>query len=562
MQIVHELGGIPLRSAYTLIKAISKKQQKKIDAERDRFIAGASANGLTEARARELFELILRFAGYGFNKSHSTGYAIIAYQTAYLKTYFPNQYMAAFLSYEAGAGRIGDWIGYVEDCRRTRFVGGKVGVEVRPPDINLSRADFTVVFDPGEPREAAHGHVRFGLAAIKGAGDKAIAAIVSERDAGDGGVGVPASAPRPFASIFDFCERVLTRCPGVLNKAVVESLIKAGCFDSVHGRGARAALCATVERAIAAAQKSARDRASGQAALFGLGADAGPTTHGHAGANGAASTPLAPASPWNDREALAFEKESLGFYVSSHPLDEWSAWSAAMGATRVGEIREATQRRRVLVAGVVQTVRPIVVKQGRMAGQRMGAVTVEDRTGSVECVLFTDAFARYGHLLARDAAVFLVGEIDLARGEPQVIVDRVVPIDAVPKEAVRWLDVLFDGAGLNGACEGVMERARAVLASAAEAASVSPGVDGGPARPVPLRVFVQLPGIEHPVPIPVGAGWSVAPTPALVRELTGIVGEGCLRLTGPLPGKPEDGRKEWSKVKTGGTIGGRVASGV
>ncbi|MFM9995638.1 MAG: DNA polymerase III subunit alpha [Phycisphaerales bacterium] len=604
MQIVHELGGIPLRSAYSLIKAISKKQQKKIDAERGRFIEGAVKSGLTKPRAEELFELILRFAGYGFNKSHSTGYAIVAYQTAYLKTYFPNQYMAAFLTYESGAGKIADWIAYVEDCKRTRFINGKVGVEVRPPDVNLSQSDFTVVYAEGEPRDALHGHVRFGLKAIKGAGEKAIAAMVTERNQEterlrDGETKSPDSsaapshrltvspshAAKPYSSLFDFCDRVLGRTPGVINKAVIESLIKSGCFDSLHGRASRAAMVATTERAMAAAAKAAQDKASGQGALFGFGgpppmtpqspaANGNGRSNGHAGAHGPAA-PLAPASPWSERDTLAYEKEALGFYVSSHPLDEWAAWIAAMGCTPTAEIKETTLRKRVLLGGLVQAIRPIVVKQGRSAGQRMAAITIEDRTGTVEGVLFTDPFARYGHLIQRDAMLFLIGEVDLARGEPQVIVDRVLPIDAVPKEAVRWVDVLFDGVALDGACTAAMDRARETLAAAADAQNgagsangtnstpaTAPGPADSPAlKPVPLRIFVQVPGVEHAVPIPVGQGWSVVPTPALLRDLSVILGEGCLRLNGPLPGKQDDGRKDWSKVKAGGTIGGRVGSG-
>ncbi len=576
MQIVHELGGIPLRAAYSLIKAISKKQQKKIDVERPRFIEGAVGHGLSKGQAEELFQLVLKFAGYGFNKSHSTGYAIVAYQTAYLKTYFPNQYMAAFLTYESAAQKVSDWIAYLEDCKRTRFLSGKVGVEVRPPDINLSQQDFTVVFDEGEPRDALHGHVRFGLKAIKGTGEKAIEEIVGERDEetkrrrdeeNPGASAVPSpdhlltcspahSSPRPYTSLFDFCDRVLARAPGILNKATMEALVKSGSFDSLHGRTARAAMCATIERAVAAAQRIAADKASGQAALFGFGDPAPGPANG--AANGSA-TPLAPTAPWPERDMLAFEKEILGFYVSSHPLDEWAAWIQALGCTGIAEVKEATQRRRVLLGGLVQAIRPIIVKNGRQAGQRMGAVTLEDRTGSVECVLFTEPYAKYGHLIQRDAMLFLLGEIDLARGEPQVIVDRVLPIDGMPKEAIRWLDVLFDAGSLNGLCESVMERGREFLESAAaESGDPARGADPDGRKPVPLRVFVQVPEFDKPVPIPVGQGWSVIPTPALVRSLSALLGEGCLRLNGPIMGKEENGRRDWGKVRSGGTIGSRV----
>src|SRR5690606_3569802 len=146
------------------------KKHDKIEKERPKFVEGAQQKGLTKQQAEELFELILKFAGYGFNKSHSTGYAIVAYQTAYLKTYFPIQYMAAFLTYESGAQKVSDWIPYLEDCKKTRLPDGRVGIEVRPPDVNISAADFSVAFDENEPRDNRHGHIRFGLGAIKGAG--------------------------------------------------------------------------------------------------------------------------------------------------------------------------------------------------------------------------------------------------------------------------------------------------------------------------------------------------------------------------------------------------------
>ncbi|MFN9288141.1 MAG: hypothetical protein ACK6EB_08700 [Planctomyces sp.] len=161
-------------AAYTVIKAISKKSEKVINSTREEFVKGAAGRGVDEARANELFDLIVRFAGYGFNKSHSTGYAIVAYQTAYLTTWFPNHFMAAVLTYESQAQKVEDWAVYLEDCRRTVFPDSTearphVGVEVRPPDVNLSDADFAVVYGDGEPHDSVHGHVRVGLQAIKGA---------------------------------------------------------------------------------------------------------------------------------------------------------------------------------------------------------------------------------------------------------------------------------------------------------------------------------------------------------------------------------------------------------
>jgi DNA polymerase-3 subunit alpha len=354
MQIVHELGGTPLRAAYSLIKAISKKKEKEINKTRPTFIEGAVRQGLTKAKAEELFEMILKFAGYGFNKSHSTGYAIVAYQTAYLKTYFPRQYMAAFLSYESKAQKASDWIPYLEDARKTRSIDPRTGevlshrIEVKPPDINLSQADFAVVYEEGEPRSAHTGHIRFGLTAIKGVGEKAIDAVLRERE-GRGRAAGADEAPgergqaRPFTSIFEFCERVPQ---GSVNKAAIEALVKCGALDSLHGRDARASMVASIEGAVSAGQRAAADRAAGQGGLFGFGPVA--TT-----SQAPAATPLARVPAWSESETLKQEKETLGFYVSSHPLEEWSAWTRAFAPSMVGEVAEMAADKRVVLAALV-----------------------------------------------------------------------------------------------------------------------------------------------------------------------------------------------------------------
>jgi DNA polymerase III alpha subunit len=287
MQIVHELGGIPLRDAYSLIKAISKKNAHTIDAARGKFLAGAQEKGLPKRKAEELFELILRFAGYGFNKSHSVGYSILAFQTAFLKTYFPVQYMAAVLTYEADhTDKLAFYLG---ECKRVLLPDGSRGADVLPPDINQSRVRFQVVFG-GLGRTAAraaqsarsgrsarrHGHIRFGLEAVKGVGRAAVEAILEARDA-DG----------PFESLWDFCERVPLQ---LVNRSTIEALIKAGAFDSLHGEEKRAALMEALESAMRSGAQAAADRESGQESLFGMlmggGAGGGEAGAGGSGAGG------------------------------------------------------------------------------------------------------------------------------------------------------------------------------------------------------------------------------------------------------------------------------------
>ncbi len=536
MQFVDGLGGIKLRDAYSLIKNISKKKHDKIEKERPKFVDGAQKQGLSKNEADDLFGLILKFAGYGFNKSHSTGYAIVAYQTAYLKTYFPNQYMAAFLTFESGANKVSDWIPYLEDCRRTRFINAatgeqvKVGVEVRPPDINLSLSDFAVVFDEaekaGSPIRATQGHVRFGLkGGSKGAGDKSIEGVIVER--GKGGA---------FTSLFEFCERMPA---GSVNKSTLEALIKCGAFDSVHGRENRAAMVASIEQALGAGQKAAADKAAGQAALFGGGGKAVK----------APPVVLARATPWNEAETLTNEKAALGFYVSSHPLDRWKSWYGVFTTTTTAGIKEMTQDQRAVIAAMVQSVRTIIVRNGKSAGQKMAILTVEDTSGACECALFTEAFAKFGHLAEAEKVVFVLGRVDLKRGEPQLIVDRLVPIDGVPLEGGR-LRLMLDEVKLNGAAgtalANVAELVRGKPAAAANGAGGAKNVQpaAGTALPVELVIGTQ----DQVAVLATDPKMRVQFEPELAQALEIELGAGMVRVVGGVALESTE-KKRWEKKK-------------
>ena len=575
MQIVHGLGGIKLRDAYTLIKNISKKKHDKIEKERPKFVDGAQKQGLTKPAAEELFELILKFAGYGFNKSHSTGYAIVAYQTAYLKTYFPNQYMAAFLTYESAASQVAEWTPYLEDCKKTVFVEPtgdertvaaaiKTGVEVRPPDLNLSDADFTVVFDHDEPRTSRHGHVRFGLNAIKGVGEKAIESILKERAQGRGPraeAGQPATAssgfdtrpsaltPRPFSSLFDFCERVPVGGAGLnggsVNKATIEALIKSGAMDCLHGRKMRAAMVASIESASSAGAKLQKDKASGQGGLFGFGGDAGGDADG---ANASADTALAKVEPWTEAEALAAEKESLGFYVSSHPLEQHAAVVKRFANATTRMIREkappVVQDARVTLAACVQAVRTILLKNGKNAGAKMGVLAVEDREGSLECVAFTEVFARLGSILTPDAALLLVGKVDYNRGSPQIVLENAVPIAEADARLTRRLRLTLDETRLNGEAESTLRRAVGLLRSGA--AEVEPKVHpaAGEAAMVGLELVIKTG--QGSVRMDAGRH-KIASAPTLIAGLGRLLGEGCVEPLGAGVEVVKAEKKPWEK---------------
>ncbi|MCA9295797.1 MAG: DNA polymerase III subunit alpha, partial [Phycisphaerales bacterium] len=512
MQIVHNLGGIPLRAAYSLIKAISKKKEKIIEANRPVFLDGAQQRGLDRQKADELFKHILAFAGYGFNKSHSTGYAIVAYQTAFLKTYFPNQYMAAVLSYESQKKKVEDWVQYLEDCRRTIYpdsteAAPHAGVEVRPPDLNRSASTFTVVFDSGEAHDHLHGHVRFGLSAIKGVGPSSIGRIIEERDKNG-----------PFTSLFDFCERVSSR---ILNKAGIESLIKSGAFDSVHGSEARSAMCAAVDDAIAAGQTVAEDKRAGPMNFFmGGGDDAAP-----AAAETQAERPLPVVKPWDPVEKLTHEKDVLGFHVSGHPLDQHSETLREYTNATTRDLSSCTQDSTVIIGGMLTRVRITQVRNGRSAGQKMAMITITDRFGPVDGVVFSNVFAQYAHQLETDGIVLLIGRVDLERGEPQLLVDQVLSMNDAPRHLARRVDIWFDESQADDASsvESMLHMTSGIL-NQASSARVS---DGG--RSVEVLLHLRRNGKRYTLrPRQI----RIIPDPMIVQRLRQVVGDHAVRIVG------------------------------
>jgi len=380
MQVLNRLGKLPLNTALTLIKAISKKKTRTIAAQRPHFVAGAQENGIAADEAERLFELILKFGGYGFNKAHSTRYAIVAYQTAYFKAHHPREFLAATLTFEGGdTDKV---VQYMAEAQR-------MGVPIAPPDINSCDRDFTV---DGQ-------QVRFGLAAVKGVGAKAVEAIIESRKQ----IG-------RFENLYHFCENVDLHA---VNKAVIEALIKCGAFDSLGAH--RAAMTAALDGAISLGQATAADRRSGQMALFG-GGEKPPAR-------------FPDVEPWSEAQLLAAEKETLGFFVSSHPLvrygRELSSLSTphGVGLARLADYGEQTP---VTVGCMIASVRKTIT---RAKQQRMAMLTVEDLTGKAGAVVFPRAYEKLSKLLEPEKIVFLVGAIDHSRQRPQIIVDDVMPID-------------------------------------------------------------------------------------------------------------------------------------
>ncbi len=380
MQIASVLAGFTLGQADLLRRAMGKKKPEVIAAQRENFMKGAAARRISPKLAEEIFNLIAHFADYGFNKSHSAAYALVAYQTAYLKANFPQEFMAALLTSIMGAN---DKVGfYIEECRR-------MGLAVLPPDINASDAGFTV---DGTA-------IRFGLAGVKNVGDNAIAGIVAGR--AEGG---------RYTSIVDFCSRIDMR---VVNKRMLESLIKCGAFDSLGWK--RSQFLAVLDQAVEVAAARQRDRDSGQLGLFGDGDTAG--------ADEIAPPRLDELPP---QELLAMEKEMTGFYVTGHPLDQYREIMKKF--TPVGQLTggEYGDGQQVRVAGLVAGAKRITTKSGGM----MCFVNLEDFTDQIEVVVFPRLFDRVNPLLLPDAAVAVIGRLSVGEETVKIIADDIAELGA------------------------------------------------------------------------------------------------------------------------------------
>ena len=372
MQIARELAGFTLGQADELRKVMGKKQVDKVPVYRKKFVDGCVANGIDEALAERIFGFIEPFAGYGFNKSHSVCYGLIAYQTAYLKANYPQQYMAALAS--SMRDKTEKLVEYIEESRT-------LGIDVLPPDVNTSQSDFS----------ADGAAIRFGLSAIKGVGEGAVRAIIAARESGGA-----------FADVFDLTARVDTK---QLNKRVLEAMVKAGALDSLPGN--RAQQLDAVEDALGAAGRAARDRELGQASLFGgLGADdaAGPAV-AHA---------LRELPPPPQAEALAWEKEHLGLYLSGHPLAEAASLLYARTGRSIRDLQRASDDELVSVGGIVVEMRKVLTKHQ----QQMLIARLEDTTGSVEVVVFPKVYPLVQQHFERDRVLIVKGRLRIreARG--------------------------------------------------------------------------------------------------------------------------------------------------
>jgi DNA polymerase-3 subunit alpha len=404
MRILNRLGGIELSSAYACIKAISKKKQETIDQRRAEFLKGAVERGVREDTARDVFDQITYFGGYGFNRPHSTAYAYVSYQTAYLKAHYTAEFLAALLSSEIEDGNKRDiLVEHFEDAKR-------LGCPVQPPNVNSDYPDFTV----------ERGKLLFGLVAIKGLGRGAAEEVLRARREGG-----------PFRDFFDLCERIDLK---VVNRTAVERLIKAGALDSFGAR--RAQLMEVLPRALQAAGEVQQDRRHGQGSLFGSADDP-------AGPEAPADVTLPDVPEWPAAEKLRYEKEALDFYVSSHPLAQHEELLRLFSTHQLGDLRSLNAGQEVLIGGMLTQVRFQNTKKARNGNSRYLRCKLEDFTGAAECVMWPDDFARCKDLAQEDAICFAAASVERTREEPGLQITRLLTLDQVQRERTTGLVLML-----------------------------------------------------------------------------------------------------------------------
>ncbi|MGD8502890.1 MAG: DNA polymerase III subunit alpha [Syntrophobacterales bacterium] len=379
MEIASVLANYSMGEADILRRAMGKKIPAVMAAQRDRFLSGAQENGINLKKAAHIFDLMEKFAGYGFNKSHSAAYALIAYQTAYLKAHYPLEYMAALLnSFLSNSDSL---VKLLNECREKEL-------EILPPDVNLSEWDFTVV---GKS-------IRFGLGAVKNVGSSAVESIIEARL--DGG---------PFASLYEFCERVdLHR----VNRRVVESLVKCGGFDPLHP--VRSQAMTALDEAMEMAQTIQKDRLSGQISMFG--------TFAGQQRNSEPSLPNIP--EWNQRQKLALEKEALGFYFTGHPLDGYEKEMRSFAIVDSGGLADKTDGIQIMLCGLNAGLKEITTRRG----DRMAFLTLEDRQGTVEVIVFADTYQSSRDLFDGEDPILVVGTLQQEEKGSKVIAQRVLSL--------------------------------------------------------------------------------------------------------------------------------------
>ena len=406
MQIANRLAGFSLGDADLLRRAMGKKKHEEMAAQREKFLAGCLARKIPAKKAERIFDLMAEFAGYGFNKSHSCAYALLAYQTAYLKTHFPVEFMAAMLSSETGNTE--KVVKYINEARG-------MGITVLPPDVNSSDVDFTPIGD----------QIRFGLRAIKNVGENTVKGILQARE----------SLGR-FTTLFEFCEFVDAR---LLNRRVIESLVRSGAMDGLGAH--RAQLMAAIDRGMDRAQKLQRARESGQHGLFGGSSPAAPSQ----------LDVLPDVEEWTEHELLAAEYSTLGFYISGHPLDKYAGRLKDLAAVELSTIEGRRNGEDIVVAGIIVQTRPMRSRRGA----RWAILTLQDRTGVIDSLVFPEAFQKLEPLLKAATPLLVKARVAVEDVGTRLVVADARVLDQVTDRPPSLLRVRV---GLNALNTGALDR--------------------------------------------------------------------------------------------------------
>lgn len=414
MKIATELAGFSMAEADILRKAMGKKVTGMMKAQKQRFVQGAKKKGLSQAKATKIFDQINYFAGYGFNKSHSTAYAYLAYRTAYLKAHYPSHFLAALLTSEAERGTTSQVARYINECE-------ELGIKILPPDINESDFNFTVV----------KGDIRFGLSAVKNVGEGSVRALIRARE-----------ERGKFTSPFDLCEVADSK---VINRKVIESLIKAGALDSLGWR--RSQMFHLVDKVIDYAHERQEIKSSKQSFLFGSGQIEPP--------------PIPPEveemPEWDESLVLSYEKDALGLYITGHPLAKFGKQLKRLISESISQLDEEKDfNSEIRVAGIISSLKPLKTRKD----ERMATFILEDLSGRIEVVVFPDSYKRYYDYLREDQLVWVKGKF-LGEGESQRIhLLQVMPLaEAFQKQAKRIMLRVF----LPGIEESVFEELKVML---------------------------------------------------------------------------------------------------
>jgi DNA polymerase III subunit alpha len=478
MQIAQVLAGYSLGGADMLRRAMGKKKPEEMAKQRSVFAEGAKKSGVDATLAMKIFDLVEKFAGYGFNKSHSAAYALVSYQTAWLKAHYPAPFMAAVLS--ADMENTDKVVTLIEECREMKL-------KVYPPSINHSHYRFRVTHRETTAASAQEGDVVYGLGAIKGVGEAAISGIIEER--------VHAG---PYHDLFEFCRRVDLR---KANKRVLESLIRAGALDEIAPNKpaqpsweGRSTLAESLPSAMRAAEQYVRDRERGQGDLFGSAEE--PDT--------AVAISYQQAKPWSEDGRLIGERDTLGLYLTGHPIDQYEEELSHMISQRMNRL-SPDRDKLVTLAGLMISMRVVKTRSGKP----LAILMLDDRTGRIEMTLFAESYEKYRHLLEKDAILVVRGTVseDDYSGGLRMNIEELWSLDGARAVYMKRLVLRLDKGQLSGS--GIQELSN----------QLSPFCEGH----CPIRIHYRQPGLVAQIDL--GKAWQVLPGESLLRRLKGVLGD-------------------------------------